>query len=112
MYYVERDSLVELPRVTGKKKTSTLITARSKVRMELAGRTAGANVNESKPTFTVFLPGGDIRKLAATGAETLPVDATKAGEDVYQVSPSTGLTTGEYALAFAGSNEFFAFTVR
>jgi hypothetical protein len=137
LYQVHGELLTELPRLTGKKKTATLITARSKLRMELQGKTSTIILEDAKPTFVVSLPGGDITKLSlypltvsgsnreavigtggsiygesTTGADTLPVDASKAGADVYRITPSAALRPGEYALAFGGSNEFSCFTIR
>jgi len=138
LYHVRGESLTELPRLTGKKKTAKLITARSKLRMELQGKTSTIIVEDAKPTFVVSLPSGDITKLSlypltvtgnnreavigtgggsiygesTTGAETLLVDSSKAGADVYRITPSAALRPGEYALAFAGSNEFSCFTIR
>ncbi len=137
VYHVQGDSLRELPRVTGKKKTATFITARSKLRMEFQGKTSNISIEDSNPTFTILLPSGDITKLSlyplnlkgdkreavvgtggslygesVIGAQTLPLDSVKEGADVYRVTPASALKPGEYALAFAGSNEFFCFTVR
>lgn len=138
VYQLQGDSLTEIPRLTGKKKTSTFITARSKIRMELQGGTSETKIDkDSNPTFAVALPTGDISKLllfplkvggnkreavigsggsiygeSAAGAETLPLDVVKASSDSYRITSAAVLKPGEYAFAFAGSNEFFCFTVR
>jgi hypothetical protein len=138
VYYVQGESLTELPRLSGKKKTSLLITARSKIRMELQGKTSDIKVEEdSKPTFMAILPSGETTRLllfplrvsgskreavvgtggglhgeSGGGAETLPLDFVKQGSDSYRITSSAALKPGEYAFAFAGSNEFFCFTLR
>jgi hypothetical protein len=137
VYQLQGDSLTEIPRLTGKKKTSTFITARSKIRMELRGATSDTKIDgDSSPAFVVALPTGDISKLllfplkaggnkreavigsggsiygeSAAGAETLPLDVVKEGAEVYRIMPAAALKSGEYAFAFAGANEFFCFTV-
>jgi hypothetical protein len=138
LYLLQGDSLTELPRVSGKKKTGLLITARSKVRMELQGKTSDVLIEgNAKPTFAVTLPNGDTSKLllfvlkakgktreavvggggglageSTAGAETIPLDFEKESADTYRITPAAALNPGEYAFALAGSNEFSCFTVR
>lgn len=138
LYLLQGDSLTELPRVSGKKKTGLLVTARSKVRMELQGKTSDVMIEgNAKPTFAVTLPNGDTSKLllfvlkakgktreavvgsggglageSTAGAETIPLDFAEESADTYRITPAATLDPGEYAFALAGSNEFSCFTVR
>ena len=138
VYLMTGDQFVEIPRSTGKKKTAMLITANSKIRMQFKGAKADFVVEGGKsPIFSVLLPSGDTNSLhlypmslkkkkreavigtggsiygeSTAGAETLPVDFRKNGEDVFLIEPSTPLKPGEYAFAFAGANEFFCFSVK
>ena len=135
LYHSQGESQVELPRVTGKKRTARLITARSPIRMEFQGNTSAIKIEGSNPTFVILFPSGDITKLSLyplnvnknsreavvgtggsihgeslAGAQTLPIDIVKESADSYRIASAAPLKAGEYAFAFAGSNEFFCFT--
>ena len=138
-FYLQGDKLVEVPRVSAKKKGQGLIvTAREKIKMEIKGKTAELKIqNDLKPAFVIALPGKDPGHLAlyplkvkgdkreatvgsggafvgssSRGAETFPVDFTRWGRDSYKVVPSQDLPPGEYGFSFAESTEFFCFSVQ
>jgi hypothetical protein len=138
VYQVEGERFTEMTRTMGKKKTSLLITANTKLRMRFDGKSSDLVIDRSSsPRFAVVLPGGDTNKLllyplsvkkkyreavigtggsiygeSSAGAETISLDFTKHSDDLYNITPAAPLTAGEYAFGFVGSNEFFCFSVQ